>query len=733
MHRMTTLHRYRALIALLATPGLLSLSPLGAAQMEDDPQDTGKNRSPIEEVIVTAQKREQALIDVPMSVTAISGQALEEMGAASLLDISQVSPGFSVVEAGPGLQNLQMRGISSTFGKATVGYQFDSVSLTSFSLTQPDAATFDLAGVEVLRGPQGTLYGEGSMGGTIKLISNAPKLDTWEGRLQLQARETRDGDPGHDIDGVLNIPVSERSALRIVASAGETGGFIDQPALDNENANYAKQRNGRIRYQWQALDWLTLDAMVMGAETDGGASNAADENYQQPDRVESRIDDEMMLYSLDLGFDFDFADISFNNAFFDRDFLFNYDGREGVPGLLKTGLAPLDELARPIILEAVNSVPSTLLTQTKTLVSELRISSMGAGRFYWIAGLYYRDFRENSGQSGFINNRGVEVPLQNYIFESESDAKAVFGQIEMDWTPWLNTALGARFFKEQIVTQTRGSSGGMSIDNFDDDTYTAFTPRLTISFRAPDGWDGVAEHIMGYISAAEGFRSGGANIRFSDDSPVPPFGDTVPPTYDPDYITTYEIGGKIIFEGGLVTAEAAIFHNEWEEVQQATRGDTFSWIANVGNTEGTGVELNLMWSPLPGLNINLSGAYIDTEFTSGSLSKEPGDPVDFVAPKTASAGVSYSFNWIEGYPGFARIDYNYSDKTVYFDRGLNYDFESDVIRFVNARIGLEREAYQVYLFGRNLLDQRIAVDANRIEFQARSRPRTLGLELNINF
>lgn len=703
------------------------------AQDASEQTDNSRHRSAIEEVIVTAQKREQALIDVPMSVTAISGQALEEMGAASLLDISQVSPGFSVVEAGPGLQNLQMRGISSTFGKATVGYQFDSVSLTSFSLTQPDAATFDLAGVEVLRGPQGTLYGEGSMGGTIKLMSNTPKLDTWEGRLQFQARQTKDGDSGRDIDGMVNIPISERSALRIVASGGETGGFIDQPALNNENANYANQRNGRMRYHWEALNWLTVDAMVMAAKTDGGASNAADENYEQPDRTESNIDDEMYLYSLDLGFDFDFADVIFSNAYFDRDFLFNYDGREGVPGLLKTGIDPLDVLAKPIILEGVNSVPSTLLTQTKTLVSELRLSSKGAGRFYWIAGLYYRDFKENSGQSGFISNRGLEVPLQNYIFESESESTAVFGQVEMDWTPWLNTALGARFFREHIVTQTRGSSGGMSIDNFDDDTYTAFTPRLTISLRAPDGWPGVAEHILGYVSVSEGFRSGGANIRFSDDSMTPAFGDDVPSTYDPDYITTYEVGGKVVFEGGRVTVEAAIFHNEWEEVQQATRGDTFSWIANVGNTEGTGVELNLMWSPLQGLNLNLSGAYIDTEFTSGSLAKEPGDPVDFVAPVTASAGVSYSFNWAEAYPGFVRIDYNYSDRSVYFDRGLNYDFESDVIRFVNARIGLEREAYQLYLFGRNLLDQRIAVDANRIEFQARSRPRTLGVELNVNF
>jgi outer membrane receptor for ferrienterochelin and colicin len=180
-------------------------------------------------------------------------------------------------------------------------------------------------------------------------------------------------------------------------------------------------------------------------------------------------------------------------------------------------------------------------------------------------------------------------------------------------------------------------------------------------------------------------------------------------------------------------AELSLFRNEWEDIQstaQQTEGATrFNYVANVGNTEGEGVEWGLLWKPLEGLTFNFSGGIIDTEFVTTDISKRKGDPVDHVAPRTAAIGAAYNFHLWGPYRGMVRWDTTYSDRTEYTNRTPAFSYESDIQRFSNFKLGVEHERFQIYGFVRNVFDYRANVDANEPLLQSKSRPRSIGVEL----
>ena len=194
----------------------------------------------IEEIVVTAQKREQAITDVPMSVQALSGDELRENGIDSLPDLVKFVPGASVVSsAAPGYETIILRGIASgTTGDATVGYYIDDVAfgVTNLQIAPPNNM-YDLERVEVLRGPQGTLYGQGSMGGSVKLITAQPDTEEFSSRFRLGGRDVDDGDSGYNFDGVVNVPVSENFAFRISGGVEKAPGWIDSPEISEKDIN----------------------------------------------------------------------------------------------------------------------------------------------------------------------------------------------------------------------------------------------------------------------------------------------------------------------------------------------------------------------------------------------------------------------------------------------------------------------------------------------------------------
>lgn len=739
----------------LSAASLALLIPMHAAIAQDEAQaqdEKAENTYGLEEVLVTAQKREQALFDVPMAVSAFSGQTLEDMGADNLSDIAASTPGLTVAESAPGVQKLQIRGISANFGKATVGYQLDNISLTSFSSHQPDAATFDLASVEILRGPQGTLYGEGSMGGTIKLQTVKPSTEGWELIAQLNTFSTELGEDSKEANAAINIPVADKHAARLVLGYADIGGYIDQTELNRPDDNYNEKRNARLRYLWDISDTIDLNVMVMEQRIEAGSGNTADENYEQRDLSDIGIEDESSAYSIDLNWELPWFNVLFTNSLFTRELSARFDGREGtidsfnedainatlgLPFALPIG--PFEDLLQAAVGAGLGGVPIENEVETDTLVSELRLQGSWDERLYWTAGIFARKQDEFVSTFGELQTiaPGVAQPVADVATTSNSSVVSFFGQVEYDFTSWFNLAVGARYFEEDLDIHTRGiaglETGGPGSNDATSDDYLdfeAFTPRITASFRAPEHLFGFVDQSMLYLSYARGFRSGGANIRTAANE--------VPAGFSPDFIDNYEIGGKMIFLDNRISLELAYYEYEWTDVQIIVDGTEngqpgLSYIANAGSTDASGFDWSLVVSPLQGLQLIYSGSHIDTEYTTNTASKIKGDPVDFVPDRQYALAAAYKRHLFADIGGFARADYTFQDDSVQTNRTTNTNLDSDDIRLLNARLGLESERWQLYLYGRNLEGEDGRLAPSQRERSARARPKQVGIQLNFSF
>lgn len=708
---------------------------------QDDALPKGEEGSQrLDDVVVTAQKREQLIYDVPMSVTALSGDAIEKMGMDNLRDIAAATPSFSVVESGPGVQHLQIRGISSAHGQSTVGYQLDNVSLSTFSLAQPDAATFDLASVEILRGPQGTLYGEGSMGGTVKLITQKPRIGEWEFIAKGDGFLTDGADPGIEANGVVNVPLWDTAALRLVGGVADLGGYIDEVELDKENYNQARKKNARARFQWEPGERWTVGVTGLTQSIRAGSVNAADENYQRFDGNEIGIWDDGNIASLDINWAPDWANVFFTISTFDRENQVIFDARDSITGELTTAAVPglgsigfIDDLLQGIAKELIRGSPGGYHVISDSKSAELRFNSNGGGPWNWTLGAYGRRYNQSLNLDAKVNLSGTDglplpgIPLIDVTTVSRSEARSLFGQLEYDWTEWLNTAAGIRYYKEDLQADSSGRAVTFDATSSDSLSYSALTKRFAVSMRAPDRVYDFLDRAMMYASYAEGFRAGGANIQASAE---------IPPTYDPDQLKSYEIGGKLEMWGGLLVTEIAVYYNQWSNVQVVVvpEGGTgnFTAIANQGNVEGRGIDWNIIVNPMRRVSLYVSGGVIDTSFVTDADSKKKGDPVDFVSPFTGAAGFSIGFNWPSGYPGSFRVDYSHSDVSRYQRQG-SYDYYSDPVNMLNGRISLDMEALQFALYGKNLLDNEGALDANQPERQSRARPPSYGVEFKVSF
>ena len=685
-------------------------------------------RAAIEEITVTAQKREQKLFDVPMSISAFSGEALEEMGAENLMDIATATPGFSVGDDGPGVQTIQIRGIASSVGKSTAGYQFDNVPLTSAPSSQPDVPSYDLAAIEILRGPQGTLYGEGSMGGTVKLLSNKPDFEGWEGTAQTGFSVTKDGSPSNDFKTALNIPISDNQAARMVLVRTEIGGFIDQTEFGIDDHNRATKVNGRIKYLFEASDFFTTSAMIMAFKTDAGSTNAADPNYERRDKADVGIDDEGQVYNVDFEFSWDSVDLVVASSYFERDIRFVFDIRDGVLSATSTLTGGTFDPGS-ILSDQLEGSPAAFNNVNNTFANEFRFSGNPWPEFFWTAGTYYKTGDDNELLFSEISNpSGEQVPIVDYVKTFDTEVVSLFGQVEYDFTPWLNVAVGTRYFKEHLVTDVEGTVTGNDVTDHVDQKFSATSSKIVASLRGPDDWGGFIDQTLGYITIGEGFRSGGANVSYE--------GSSAPREYFPDELVNYEIGGKFVFLGGRLSVEAAAYRTVWENIQiEATSGNPndLSFFENAGTAQSDGFEYNIVANPTSFLTVIHSGTVIDGEYISGDGSKFPGDPIDFVPPKQYSFSTIFNFDWAPRIGGLLRVDYNYQDQSVQQNRERGFNFSSDEIRLLNARLGWRLPEFDFAVFGRNINDVRASQSANIPAYSARTRPRQIGVELNFVF
>ncbi len=685
---------------MLASLSLLALATTPPAAAQDAPKDSYDGN----EIIVTATKRDASLQDVPFSINAQTEQAIERANASTVEDLSRNVAGLTVQNLGPGQSQVSVRGVSAgqiardqPGVKEQVGVYLDE-SVVSLSLFTPDLDLFDLNRVETLRGPQGTLFGSGSVGGTLRYITNQPNLDRIEGKIEGNVNLVDGDDFGGHLKGAINLPLSANLAMRAVGYYTRYAGFIDalrEGGGTSEDVNSGERYGGRFSLLWQPAENLSITPrfVYQKVKTDGfnrqevynlyanqfttTRPQVAFRERQQYLLLDEAFEDEVKLFDLTMNYDGDTVGVTSVTTYTDRDILVSRDA-SALTGSVSSDLGFPD---------AGILLPSNLVDTTgvKQFTQEVRVNSAGDGPFQWLIGGYYanvkRDYTQRLPTPGydaftnqfFINACNADpddcgpggVPLTaadiangfgpdspyNADIPYDLSQIAIFGEVSYDFTDRLTATVGGRYYA--FDESRRFVSGGLfpNGDNARDKTSsTGFSPRLLLSYDIADG-------ITLNAQASKGFRLGGVNdplnLPLCDGGnaggpDAGTFGGR--PRYDDETLWNYEGGVKAQFGG--ITFNAAGFYTKINNLQvTADAGSCSSRIVFNADAHTMGLEFELSASPFTGLDLGLSGSYVEAEFDS-TLTRPNGTVIEGIrngnrlpsVPKfQMAANATYSF------------------------------------------------------------------------------------------
>lgn len=663
------------------------------------------------EVVVTAQKRSERTVDIPMSVSVLSEKSMELRGIRSLQDISFAVPGVAMRVDGPGSYELYMRGVGNLGGgEAVTSVYLDETLTTLYLYRQLDLRSLDIERVEVLKGPQGTLYGQGSSAGAIRFISRKPALNEYEAHFEAEESFIDGGDTNEKLTAVVNLPaVDDKLAFRIAATGEWGGGWIDQPEAGLKDANNQDLYNVRAQMLWQPTDALEIRATAAVYQLDSQLGL----DYEGPDhtidvgvdraRVLPPRQDDYYLYGLTVTYDFGRADLISSTGYIDyyRYYTLPYIGpvesQFVPPGGNLEGLATWDD-------------------QTYQFTQEVRLVSKGDGKLNYTIGAYYRDAHSDFQGSGETLFNDVVYPFP-YEFTNASKSWSLFADASVKVGERWEFGAGVRTFEDDQDFEEYGIAKSETFDSTD--------PRIYASYA-------VTDNTKLYATIAEGFRSGGFN-SFSN------------PSYGPEKVRNYEIGAKGSNPDSSFSYEVAAYYSEYTDMIR--RGllivnNQFENIqANIGNVEIKGLEAGFGWRATDHLTLSGSGAYINAEIVSINADNsvnEPGDPADYVPELSFTMAADYSFQWNAAVEGFAHVDLNYRDKVKYTDRFMYYPQfvtqASESFTVIGARIGAKWNKTSLELFVNNVTNENKSVDPFDIWSQGnRTKPRTVGLKAVFDF
>jgi outer membrane receptor protein involved in Fe transport len=757
---------------ILCAPGLaLAQSPNGSGQAAEEAGASQGAGGQLEEIVVTAEKRTSTVQVTPISITAVTGAALDRQGITEVATLVSQIPGVSFESEGPGKTQFDMRGLSGAGGSApTVGFYLDDVPIsppTSQSSaegkTEIDPNLYDLARVEVLRGPQGTLYGASSMGGTIRLITKDPKLGIFEGSAQSGLSGTQGGGVNYDENVVLNIPIGEQLALRVVGSEKYNSGFIDQIVLkpfpfpngnsrgnvlaapvqaDHSNVNDDRTQGVRAKLLFQPIDELTIESGVFAQKLAVGGISAIDSppgsmaSYTPDNTPEGNV---QSFYDYSLKIKYALPDITIESI--TSGVTVNDTSYANEAENLYYGFGPVNNY----YLRDNNILMGQLSHEFN---EELRVSSSGDSPFQWIAGLFYSAYNEHFDNHDNSNSLIKSFGTNNIQTLYEIDhlyQRAAFGEVNYQIIPELKLTAGLRYFT-YTSTYEQSTTGIVAVPGFFSGTAKAsgVLPKVTLTY-TPD------KDLLFYATASKGFRPGGPNV------PVPLSGPggcasslkalglkSQPLTYQPDSVWNYEIGEKASLFDGKVRVNSSLYHIDWSGIQQqVTLGCGFLFTANAGTAVSEGGESEIEARLAQGLTLSQSIGYTKATLTKVRIpgNSPLGQQLPDVPKWTFSTTLSYSTDLVDDLTldallvnKFVDGEYDYSGLPAPYIRKPPYDV-------VDARIGLDTETWSTYLYIDNLLDRQAVLGIDRAltlndPWHTRlviNRPRTFGVVASVKF
>jgi outer membrane receptor protein involved in Fe transport len=669
------------------------------------------------EIIVTARKREERLVDVPISIVAVGAEELRERQIVTLEDLPAAVPGLSLQRAG-NTYTFEIRGISNSNGgvSSLIGLYIDEADATlpGNGTMQPVPATYDLERVEVLRGPQGTLYGEGSAGGTIHIVTKNPDLTHLAFDSQVAAQFTEGGSPSERIQAVVNVPlIDNQLGLRVATTFDHEGGWIDQPAAGLKDINGGDLTDVRVKGLWQPDPNFTLSVMANINRSDRGidvSDVSSPQTFTQVFNLTTtpRARKDHDLYNLTATYDMASVGRVLNTV----TYLSVYDSET-----YKSVSAPTSP--PPATGQNFNIYEPLVSDFGHLLADEFRVTSPDAGKWQWVLGGLYRHFRtEHQAPSAYFGFEGSPLPPPYSPAENTEtlyESWSVFGDTNYRFADRVTVGVGARYFKENqehsdFIAQIHNSGEFHSTD-----------PRIYAQYK-------LTSNANLYASAAKGFRSGGSNSYPGQ----PPFG--------PEDVWTYELGSKGAFPDARVGFDFAAYLSDYSQYQQfALNTNNEALIFNAGRVRIKGVEGSLTWNPLEHWRVEGRGSYVNARIVelNGTYTPETvGDPIDGVPRYQFTLSDQHEFSWL-GKQDVIRVDYNQTSSIAVRSRltGPWFYASSPVIQILNLHLSsMLKDNLRVGFSVQNLLnDQGYVTPGWYVGNGQRSRPRTYGVEFSAAF
>ena len=694
----------------------------------------------IDEFVVTALKREQHIQDVAAAITAFDDSQLTDLGADSFRDFGRFVPSLSISDRGIGQNQVLIRGLGPVAGTPTTAMYVDGVSSatglpTSGSFSTVDPNLYDVERVEILRGPQGTLYGESSVGGTILLYTKRPDASKLEGSVDLSYSATEDGGDNTVANAMFNIPlVEDRFAVRGVIQSRDMGGFIDLAVFDPialltgthgpasliEEANEEETTSYRLSIGGDISGDLSVVARYSLQDVETGIFNADS----------AQVISESSFYDPLAIADGSFVQLNTINRFFDysnETISLEFDW-----GL---GFANLVAIAGRVFVDAEQNADLTgvgaeavLDNESTAKTLELRLVSDREMAFDWILGAYVKN-GERDGQFATAATFGTDI-----FFLVDSDILSLYGEAYWSLTDRLTLTTGLRYFEEDL-TQRDNISAGFGVATTVSESFDDVTPKIGLEYA-------VSDDVLAYFSYSKGFRSGQININIVND---PNF----VPKADPDEAFSYELGMKSQWFDDRLTLNATVFHIDWDDVQiQGVPGNAaLGFSTNGGKATIDGIETDVVIVASDELTLSLGGAYVDAT-TDNAINGVVGAQLPNAPEVTGNFVGTYRFPVFRRYTGLANIAYSYRGDS--FQSIPNIDTasisnNSGSSSFVDMKFGIEADSWHAYLFARNVFDSddstfrnvNVVGDLGNFvlpgEETFRARPRTIGLNFAMHF
>jgi iron complex outermembrane receptor protein len=752
----------------------------------------------IARVIITAQKRKEDIQGVPVSVSVVSAEQLKASQINTVEDLTRNVPNISFsTQAGPGLGTVEIRGVSSQAGSATVSTYLDDVSLNTRNLYSTGTAEphfFDLENVEVLRGPQGTLYGASSLGGTIKYVSKQPDLKSFGASASAQTSYTEHGGANYQAEGVINVPViKDKLAIRIGVQRGHDSGYIDQ-VDPSTNAVVSKGINSQ--------DWTLVKASAKAAIEPGWTiepalfaqlTNTADIDaaytglagrYQASKLIREPGHDRLVVPSVTINGEMPVGTLTAVLSGYQR----RFDRKQDGTYINDPSYAVLHPDSYPGLTDALDALTSTVYLNNKIDQTslEVRLASKdydpkNPSLFTWIGGLYVSDattqvyddepipgvsavfaqYGFNPGDStqmlnGFAGDFGNDDSYYSARHYHDKQASG-FGEVTFHPTTTIAATAGLRYIDaRQHFTREGNYFYNLAKNSAVIDTgNTAWTPSFKVSWA-------VDPSTSLYANVSKGFRLGGANRPVPANQKVLDAISQIglpglpPKSFAPDSLWNYEVGSKSSLWDRRVTFNVSAFVLKWKNIQQdvALGSSGFDFETNTGNATSYGLEADLQARVTENLTLKASGGLTHATFdsdvpdlgrpldddgnqdTSKPYNVRKGDQLQGVPVATANIGADYHWAINDGVGAFVRANAQWTGKS--HGQLLRSDPDHNRPSYVvfDASAGVNFDKWEFTAFVKNAANNHTAIQHPTVQYVPEAyylRPRTIGVSGNYEF